>query len=260
MGNRLSPATLFLALGLRHTLRRSSPPSHLCSKLSLSIGLQTPINLYRKQIRTTRAPSCIPSLLYHVLLHVYVPTFLLSVAGVKERCDKELLPWAEVLNLKAAFLVSDLGLITAMEQEEVEEGWWWQGILAAILVSGEKKGQGVGVHQTTNGASSPSLGWEVYIYRRWTWQHSTTIKLFVRLKQGRCWYFTSLLLTEDEQGGDVRCQSYVGKAKAVNYFGCRTPSLASLGARRARPLPHKHYHHSCSLIIFLNPTPMTLFF
>jgi hypothetical protein len=55
---------------------------------------------------------------------VYVPTLLLSVAGVKERCDEEeeLLPCAEVLNLKAAFLVPDLGLIMAMEEEEVEEG------------------------------------------------------------------------------------------------------------------------------------------
>ena len=89
-----------------------------------------------------------------------------------------------------------------------------------------------GVHQTTNGASSPSLGWEVYIYKRWTWQHlllplNYICKTHIILGT---WASTSLLLMEEEQGGDVRCQSYVGKAKAVNYFGCRTPSLASLGS------------------------------
>ena len=61
MGSRPSLATASQAWGLRRTLRRSSPPSHLCSTLSLSIGLQTPINLYRKQIRTTRAPNCMPA-------------------------------------------------------------------------------------------------------------------------------------------------------------------------------------------------------
>jgi len=136
-GSRPSLATASQAWGLRRTLRRSSPPSHLCSTLSLSIGLQTPINLYRKQIRTTRAPSCIPSLLYHVLLHVYVPTFLLSVAAAKERCDGELLPWAEVMSLKADLLMPSLGLIMAM----VEEGWWYHELLTAIdFGPAEKKG------------------------------------------------------------------------------------------------------------------------
>ena len=143
MGNRLSPATLFLALGLRHTLRRSSPRSHLYSRGSLSIDPQIPTK-YKNRLEQDQATAQTFFIMYSCMwmrncwAHVYVPTFLLSVAGVKQRCDKELLPWAEVLNLKAAFLVSDLGLITAMEQEEVEEGWWWQGILAAILVSGEK--------------------------------------------------------------------------------------------------------------------------
>jgi hypothetical protein len=32
----------------------------------------------------------------------------LSVTAVKGRCDEELLPWADVLNLKADFLEADL--------------------------------------------------------------------------------------------------------------------------------------------------------
>ena len=78
-------------------------------------------------------------LLDHVLLHVYVPTLLLSVAAAKERCDEELLPWAEVLSLKADPLMPSLGLIMAM----VEEGWWYHELLTAIgFGSAEKKGVG----------------------------------------------------------------------------------------------------------------------
>lgn len=61
MGSRPSPATWFRAWGLRHTLRRSSPRSHLCSRWSLSIDPHTP-TIYRtilEQDQTTTHTSLI---------------------------------------------------------------------------------------------------------------------------------------------------------------------------------------------------------
>ena len=138
MGSRTSLATASQAWGLRRTLRRSSPPSHLCSNYpSQLVFKRLSICIENKSEQLEPLTAC---LLDHVLLHVYVPTLLLSVAAAKERCDEELLPWAEVLSLKADPLMPSLGLIMAM----VEEGWWYHELLTAIdFGSAEKKGVGI---------------------------------------------------------------------------------------------------------------------
>jgi hypothetical protein len=56
MGSRPSPATLFLAWALRHTLRRSSPRSHLCSRGSLWIDPQIPTS-YKTRLEQDQATA-----------------------------------------------------------------------------------------------------------------------------------------------------------------------------------------------------------
>uniref|UniRef100_A0A0A8ZSW0 Uncharacterized protein n=1 Tax=Arundo donax TaxID=35708 RepID=A0A0A8ZSW0_ARUDO len=51
MESKPSPAAAFRASGLRRSLHRSSPPSHLCSTLSLSVGPQAPSCQLKQQRR-----------------------------------------------------------------------------------------------------------------------------------------------------------------------------------------------------------------
>jgi len=118
-------------------------------------------------------------------------TFLF-VTAAKERCGEELLPWAEVLSLKDDCLVPDLGQIMAMEEEE--EGWRWQGILAAIFGFWWK----AKVLFTKQPKGGLPLVWKEYIYRRWTWQNGSWTDYYSHILQ----------------------QSYAGKGQMCQSYSC----------------------------------------